>query len=269
MYLGIDIGGTKTLIATLDDYGVILNRVKYATPSHYSDFLKMLQDSDFINHDYRAIGIGAPGNIDRKHDLILNFGNLNWKRIHLHQDIERLFKAPVAVENDAKLAGLSEAMLVKGKFSRVLYITISTGIGFAFVDNCQIDTETGDNGGKSILFARNGKFVSWESYISGKAIVSRFGKMAKDIEDPKIWKLIAYDLSQGVMELIAIFEPEVIVFGGSVGNYFERYKNYLKTELERYQIPLIKLPLLKKAERPNDAVIYGCYDYARITFRHE
>jgi glucokinase len=97
----------------------------------------------------------------------------------------------------------------------------------------------------------------------------RYGKKAKDIHDVATWQKISRDLAQGLIELIAVTEPEVIVFGGSVGNYFERYKQQLQAELDRYHLPTLSLPQLRKAQRPEEAVVYGCYDIAKQTFGHE
>jgi glucokinase len=63
-------------------------------------------------------------------------------------------------------------------------------------------------------------------------------------------------------------QPEVIVIGGSVGTYFDRYSQLLKSEIESYQIPLIKLPALVEARRPEEAVVYGCYDLAKQVYPH-
>ncbi len=267
MYLGIDIGGSKVLIAKLNNAGVILSKTKLKTPEKYQDFLNLLKDSLYKNEDYWAAGVGAPGRINRQNGSVIAFGNLGWKNVNLGEDIEKIFKCPTIVENDAKMAALSEAMLLKDEFKKVLYITVSTGIGFAFINEGTIDQSVGDPGGKSLLIDKRNHYIPWEDYISGKAIVKRFGKMAKDIEDQKIWKNIAQDLSQGIIELIAIFEPDIIVFGGSVGNYFEKYQTFLEKALANYQIPLVKMPILQKAKRPEDAVLYGCYDLAKATFK--
>lgn len=45
MYLGIDVGGTKTLVASLDDSGVILAQQKFPTPQDYQEFLAELSPS--------------------------------------------------------------------------------------------------------------------------------------------------------------------------------------------------------------------------------
>jgi predicted NBD/HSP70 family sugar kinase len=114
-----------------------------------------------------------------------------------------------------------------------------------------------------MLLEHHGKMVTWESFASGKAIVKRFGKRAEDIHDAKTWKIISHDISLGLIDLIAVLQPEVIVFGGGVDIFFERFKEHLEDALKKYETPLTPIPPLIKAARPNEAVVYGCYDYAK------
>lgn len=266
MYVGVDIGGTKTLVAVLDDDGVITERLKFPTPPDYSIFLKQLADTvaSFTTKEFRAAGLAMPVTVfDRERGVAVSFGNLPWRNVPIHNDVEQILKCPVAIENDAKLGGLSEAMLLKDTYHKVLYVTVSTGIGYALVVNCQIDTSLGDGGGRTIMFEHGGKMVPWESYASGHAIVERYGKKAQDIIDEETWRRIVRDLSQGFLELIAIFEPDVIVVGGSVGTYFDRYGQFLSDELKKYDLPLVPIPPILGAQRAEEAVVYGCYDFAK------
>jgi glucokinase len=272
MYVGVDIGGTKTLLAVLNGHGEIRHSVRFPTSQSYDHFLLELKHSahHLPEHEFSAGGLGMPATqIDREHGRGIAFGNLAWRNVAIQHDIERIFNCPFMVENDAKLAGLSEAMLLKEEFERILYVTVSTGIGYALIVDGEIDTNIGDGGGKEILLPHHGRHVPWESFASGHAIVMRYGKKAKDIHDEATWHKISRDLAQGLIELIAVTEPEVIVFGGSVGNYFERYKQQLQAELDRYHLPTLSLPQLRKAQRPEEAVVYGCYDIAKQTFGHE
>lgn len=268
MYVGVDVGGTKTLLAALDDAGVIVEQVKFPTPQLYDDFLRQLREelAGLTTKDFRAGGIAIPGKLDRKHGRALSLGNLGWKNIAVQHDTEQLFGCPMVVENDAKLAGLSEAMLLKGKQRVVLYVTISTGIGTALVVDGMIDTNIGDGGGRTIMLEHKGKLMAWEDFASGRAIVERFGKRAADITDEKTWKIISHDLAKGLIHLIAITQPEAIVIGGGVGTYFERFKHLLEAELQQYKIPMIDLPKLVQAQRPETAVLYGCYDVAKQVY---
>lgn len=269
MYLGVDVGGTKTLIALLTDQGIIKESRKFPTPHSYHHFLLELAHSvAFLStHDFKAAGVGIPASrFDRASGIAFRFGNLPWKNIPIQHDLEKILHCPIVIENDAKLASLSEAMLLKDKYSRVLYITISTGIGYGLTVDGQIDTNIGDAGGHTLLLEHRGKLVKWESFASGKAIVERYGKRAQDIHDEKTWKSIVRDLKLGLLELIAVMQPEVIVVGGSVGIYFDRYKEFLADELKPYETPSNPIPDLIKAERPEEAVVYGCYDLAKATF---
>jgi glucokinase len=267
MYLGIDIGGTKTLAAVLDSHGVITQKNKFPTSPDYVEFLQQLQQviADFGPRTYKSAGIGMPAtDFDRKRGIGISFGNLPWQMVPIKADIAKMVDCPVVVENDAKLAGLSEAMLLK-QYSKVLYVTISTGIGTALIVDQRIDSNVGDAGGATLLLSYRGKLQPWEHFAAGSAIVRRFGKRAVDITDKATWQTIVHDWSRGFLELIAITEPDVIVIGGSVGSYFNRYHQLLVEELTKYETPLLRIPPIKQAQRPQEAVVFGCYDLIKQT----
>jgi len=269
MYIGVDVGGTKVLVAVLDAHGVMKESIRFPTPGNYHEFLDKLAENvaTFTTKEFHAAGVGIPVvDFDRHHQRAHSFGNLPWRDVDIQADVEKILHCPIVVENDAKLGALSEAMLLKNEFQRVLYVTVSTGIGLGLVVNGQIDDNIGDAGGRLIIIEHRGKHVSWESIASGKAIVKRFGKPARDINDAATWHTISRNLAIGLVELIALTEPEVIVFGGSVGTYFEKFKESLSYELKRYETPLLNFPVLRGAQRPEEAVIYGCYDLAKATY---
>ena len=269
MYLGIDIGGTKTLVATLHNNGIIDECVKFPTLSEYDKFLEKLTSTieGFTTKDFIAAGVGIPAVlIDRKRGEGLRFGNLPWHNASIEDDVKLLINCPVVVENDAKLAGLSESMLLKDDYKKVLYVTISTGIGFALVVNGVIDTSFGDGGGRTMLLEHDGKSLPWESFASGKAIVQQFGKRAAEITDAKTWRIISANLAEGLVDLIAIAQPEIIVLGGSVGVYYSRFAKFLNEDLKHFENALMPIPPIREAKRPEDAVVYGCYDLAKARY---
>lgn len=271
MYVGVDVGGTKTLVAVLDDSGQIVERDRFPTPKKYEDFLSRLDESlsHFMHHDFKAGGIGIPSTrIDRKHGIGRRFGNLTWRDVPIQADLEKLCGCPLVLENDAKMGALSESMLLKDKYQKVLYVTISTGIGYGLVNDHQIDSNVGDGGGRMILLEHHGRPTPWEDFAGGRAIAERFGKPASDIKDKKTWQIISHDLAKGFIHLIALMQPDVIVIGGSVGHYFERYHEPLQQAIAAYEIPLVKLPDLREAQRPDEAVVFGCYDLAKQVLGH-
>lgn len=269
MYVGVDIGGSKTLIAVLNDDGVIVEQIKFPTPENYDAFLNAVDKaiSDFSSKEFQAAGIAIPGIINRLEGVGTDFGNLSWHNVPVQADFEKLLSCPVVVENDANLAALSEAMLLK-QYEKVLYITISTGIGTGVAVKQAIDPVLADSEGGQMALEYKGKIVSWEDFASGRAIVERYGKQAKDIDDPAIWQRIAHDWALGFIELIALIQPDVIVIGGSVGTHFDKYSKPLQEALDVYHNPMVPIPPIRQAARPELAVMYGCYDLARSKYGH-
>lgn len=269
MYIGVDIGGTKTLVGCLDDHGAIQEQIKFPTPKDYKDFLKELATvvDKLSTHDFRAAGVAVPGKLDREHGRVIALGNLPWRNVPIQADIERIVHCPVIIENDAKLAALSEALLIK-KYSRVLYITVSTGIGTGVVQDGEISSALRDAESGSMWLEYNGKLTRWETFASGKAIVKKYGKQASEIHDATTWKAIAHNIAVGVIELIAVVQPDAIVFGGAVSDYFERFEPYLEKELTRFETPLTPTPHIFQAKRPEQAVVFGCYELAKKYYGH-
>lgn len=270
MYGAIDVGGTKTLLAVFNDTGEIIEQAKFPTPTDYPTFLNQLKKewSELHNHDVQALTVAMPGSIDREHGLVHAFGNLSWRDIAVHADVEKIVHCPVLLENDANLAGLSEALHLYPQYRKTLYVTISTGIGTGIIVDGVIDPAFADSEGGDIMIEHNGILQKWESFASGRAIVARYGKKASELDDPEAWKVIARDFAVGMLDLIAVIQPEVIVIGGGVGAHFDKFGDFLLAELKKYENPMLPIPPIKPAQHAEQAVIYGCYQLAKKTYGH-
>lgn len=261
MYLGVDIGGTKTLLGLFQKDGTLVEKIRFETPKTYHTFLSVFRSTyeALKHHNIDMVAVAAPGMIDRKTGTVEAFGNLPWKNVPLQKDIEHITTAPALIENDANLAGLSEANNIKKDFKRTLYITISTGIGTGIITSGIIDPEFADSEGGHMMLEHNGKLVAWEDFASGRAISQRFKKQASEITDQKTWTIIARDIARGILNLIAVTQPDVIIIGGGVGTHFAKFDELLKKQLEKYETPLTPIPPISRAKMPEDAVLYGCY----------
>lgn len=268
MYGAIDVGGTKTLLAVFDDTGDIIERFKFPTPQEYDQFLKELERAwnGLKNQNVAALTVAMPGMIDRDRGYVHAFGNLSWRDIPVISDVEKLVQCPVLLENDANLAGLSEALLLYPEYKKTLYITISTGIGTGIIVDGVIDPALADSEGGDIMISHNGTLQKWESFASGRAIVAKYGKKASELENPEDWRVIARDFAVGMLDLIAIVQPEVIVIGGGVGAHFVKYGEFLIAELHKYENPLLTIPPIKQAQHPEEAVLYGCFNLAKSSY---
>ena len=110
------------------------------------------------------------------------------------------------------------------------------------------------------MLEHDGVLTPWEHFASGKAIVAKYGKRASEIDDPAIWAAIVRDFSVGIIDVIAITEPEIVIIGGGVGAHFDRFGELLVRELKKYETPMMLIPPIRQAQRSEEAVIYGCYE---------
>lgn len=258
------------MLASFSSEGTVSEQLRFATPETYELFLKVFGENykKLQDDNFRAAAVAVPGRLNRKLGKALGYGTLPWKPAPIMVDLEKILNCPVMIENDAKLAGLSEAILIKNEFKVVLYVTIGTGIGTGIIVNGVIDPSFANSEGGQIWLDHNGERMQWEDFASGKAIVERFGKRASDIHDEKTWKIIAKDIASGLIDLIVTVQPDVIVLGGGVDTNYYDYISLLKDELKKYQTPLAPIPPIRKAKRPEGAVIYGCYEIAKAKYGH-
>ncbi len=265
MYVAVDIGGTKTLIAIFDVKGNIKNQLKFPTPPVYEDFLTTLANSftEMGIKKPKCAVVAVPGKVDRENGIVLAFGNLAWEDVPIQKEVEKMLHCPVRLENDANLAGLSEAILLKGKYKKVVYVTVSTGIGGVFVVDGTMEPNTLDAEMGHMLFEHEGKLMRWEEFASGKAIVAKFGKRASEIEDPSTWYIISRNVAIGLIDVIALYTPDAIVIGGGVGANLHKFLDRLLDELAIYENDLVKIPVIRQAARAEEAVVYGCYALAK------
>jgi predicted NBD/HSP70 family sugar kinase len=267
MYLGIDVGGTKTLFAVFNSEGQVLAEHKIKTPKDYQQFKAECAaaiSGELAKHQFSWACWAFPGLLDLKNGIGVAFGNENWRDVPLREDLAVMLPGTkVLMHNDAKLGGLSEAQLLKDKYHKVIYLTISTGIGGGVIINGVIDPAFEMFEPGSMQFEHDGRLQKWEDFASGKALFNRYGKLASEIEDDTIWKEFSGLIALGLEELLATVQPDVVVFGGGVGAHFEKFKDFLEEDLNAIKNPMVPVPPLLKAQRPEEAVIYGCYDYIK------
>ena len=89
---------------------------------------------------------------------------------------------------------------------------------------------------------------------------------AADIRSKRAWNKIVKNMSKGFLVFIPVLQPDIIIIGGSIGTYFDRYADELKTVLKRNLPPYIPVPKIVQAKHPEQAVVYGGYYHALDTF---
>ena len=264
MIVAVDTGGTKTLVASFNKDGVLGPRIEFPTPKQTTEYIKTLRSTITENYTGQlvdAIVVAIPGIV--KNGVAIWCNNLGWKNFDVASALAGVLgKTPIFIENDANLAGLSETRFLKTAPSQSLYVTISTGIGTGIITNGRIDPGLRYSEGGRALIEFDGVVREWESFASGQAIYKTYGKHARDITSKQIWYQIADRISRGFLALIPILQPDVIIIGGSIGTYFDKFGKQLEGLLKEKLPPHIPCPKFMQAKYPELAVIYGCYYYA-------
>ncbi len=263
MLVAVDTGGTKTLVATYTRSGRITAEVKFPTPRDPADYMELLSTTitDMTDgKDIDAIAVAVPG--QTKKGIAIICVNLGWHNVPITAPLKKLFKCPVYLENDANLAGLAEAHALPKKYDNVLYVTISTGIGMGLIIDHTIHPALSITEPGHMVLEYDGKLRKWEDFASGRAIRATYDSYARDIKDRHVWNQIADKISRGFLVLVPAVKPDVIIIGGSIGTYFDKYEKQLQHILTRRLSPEFLPVDLRRAVHPEQAVIYGCYYFA-------
>ena len=251
MYLSIDIGGTKTLIALFSRRGRVLRRKKFRTAQGYRTFVSDLTEniSSFKRFKIKAVVVAVPGVVQKNYSV--SFGNRKWADIDLITPIKSVFDCPVYFENDANLATLFESYRLPGK---TVFLTFSTGIGGGIAEKNRILPESSRMEPGHVKYSYNGKTMEWEDIAAASAIENAYHvEWATNLRGQVIMKDIAARIALGLPDIINQYSPDRIILGGPMGKIFKLYSKYLPELGVKYQRP----------KRPNESVIYGCYLYAK------
>ncbi len=268
-----------------------------------SDIDRLLRESNLNLHQLCAISIAAAGIIDIKNGIITEAPNLpGWRNMPLKSVVEDKCKIKTFLMNDADAAALGEHRFGAGKgLSNLILLTLGTGIGGGIILNGRLYLGSSGSAaeiGHMVIEASGpkcncGKNGCLEALVSGTAIA---GEVIKRINEGSRSSLIemvegkieeitaanvylaaingdslaldviaraAYYLGIGVVNLVNIFNPEMIVIGGSVARMgdllLEPVRRILK---EKAFLLLSKSVKIAPAQLGNDAGIFGAAVFA-------
>ena len=191
--LGIDLGGTNSRCAVVDNTGKVLLNKRVATPENggfdaVSDTLAQLvedtvADSGRDKSEFIGTCAACPGIVNSEKGIVYDTPNLQLKDVPLGTRLTEQTGIKTILENDANAAGYGEffAGVAKG-CSTMLMLTIGTGIGGAIVLNNKlwkgIDGLAGEIG--HLIVENNGRPCGCggkgciETYASAASIRRRF-----------------------------------------------------------------------------------------------
>ena len=243
----------------------------------------LLKKYDYEIDDISKIGIAAPGNPTKK--AIRNLVNLKIKYFEIGTILEKKYNAKVYIKNDGKCSGLAEKEFGKlKKYSDCIFLCIGTGVGSAVFMNDELLEPKMNSGfelGHMIIDKKGpkcncGNKGCFETYVSmkrfKKEVIKKF-KLDSNIESEVVQQYIRKNIEKeevsqfidnyienlaiGISNIIKIFEPEAICFGGSFLYYSDIFLPKLEEKLEKYLFNKDTKCKLLCTKFKNDAGIIG------------
>lgn len=272
IHIGIDIGGTKMMAAAVNAEMQILRRCKENTPESLQDGLNQLHAMIAeVAQDQEILGIGMAigGPIDLAAGTVSPLNQKEWRDVPLKRIIEERYGCPFHYGVDTDIAAIAEYYIAGLDVERFLYVTISTGVGGGFLLGGKvyqgtqgIHPEVGHQGVNARVkypdraLCGCGNTDCLEALVSGSGIQRVYGKPPQDL-DPDEWDEVAYNLSQGLRNMIMPLAPDLIVLGGGVTTgggqcFLGQTMAYLK----RY-LTLAILPEIRVSELGYDTALLG------------
>ncbi len=145
LWIGVDIGGTKTAVVLCSRPPTILQRVAFQTlPERGADHAltqirqtihQMIQTHGLQAGQIGAIGVSCGGPLDRKRGVIQSPPNLpTWTGVPIVDVLKHEFKVECRLENDANAGALAEHRFGAGQgVQNMIFLTMGTGLGAGII----------------------------------------------------------------------------------------------------------------------------------------
>ncbi len=269
MYLLFDLGKTN-LRVTISRSGTKLDAVcTMPSPSTFKHAAAMIYASacELSAEKPRMVcgGIGAP--------LVSNSGRVAWNRPlwrdgSLTDRLRKLLRVPVITENDANLAGLGEAVYGAGKNHAVVaYLTVSSGVGGTRIVNKIIDVQSSSfEPGAQIVFSGS-RPATLEELIGGLPFEKRYRKKPYEVQSEAVWNRAANVLACGIVNIVALWSPDIVVIGGSMMKHPGISIAQVKAEFSRSWTRSTRKPMIVPARLGDDSGLYGALAHIRNAMR--
>lgn len=252
--IGVDVGKRRTVIATGDLAGRVLEREEFATDRHFDKTIREIVDRArrLIRESKRisaieGIGVSLPGLVN---PVTGEFKTAYFKPYDLSISGELMAGTglPVTVDNDANAVALAELWFGRPEIRGVrdfIMVLVEEGIGTGIVFDGQVYRGEGGAAGEfghmtigmdAPVACACGSRGCWESFSSGRAALARYAKLSCDSNGTRsnnfgrlvdlalqgegaarvALKETAEYLGVGIANLIKGLAPGVVIVGGPI-----------------------------------------------------
>ena len=272
VFIGLDIGGTKLIAAAADEHGHIIKRERAATPLPLEKGLALLDEMiAAVSEGAPIAGMGAAagGPLNWETGVISPLHQPEWRNIALKARMEAKYGCRFSVDVDTNVAALAEHHHAADKPSKLLYLTISTGMGGGLVVNGEIyrgmNGEHPEVGHQSVPYrvadhrtvaCSCGSNGCLEALVSGNGIRRLYRKPPEELTASE-WEEVAWNFGQGLRNLAVIYLPDVIVLGGGVAFGARESLLLPATEIMRDHLKIVPHPRVMTSELGEHNVLSG------------
>lgn len=233
MTIGVDLGGTNIRAGIRSGDAVTgFRQVTLRDKDSLDSTLQQLKDliRPLVSSEIESIGVAVPSVVDAVQGVVYNVVNIpSWERVELKAILEAEFGLPAAVENDANCFALGEYYHGKAKgLQNVIGVTLGTGVGAGLILDGKI--YRGSNGGAGEVGYLNYRNRDFEFYGGSFFFAEVHGTNALDLYNEavagspnalRIWEVYGMHIGNLVKSLVYAYDPDAIVFGGSITNAFD------------------------------------------------
>jgi len=305
MLIGVDVGGTNLRVGVVDGHDILWER-RYA--ADYSGLCGRLPRAQALQAildslhaafeealaqypDVTAIGIGFPGFIDPKTQVIASSPNLpGLTNIDLATPLAHRLGCPVMVENDALAAAYGEYALCSGYApGGLIYIGLGTGVGGGLI--VKGSPYTGEHGVAMeighLIVEPNGRLCGCgncgclERYASASGVVLSYEEftgrhqdaavIAKHAEQNDRHALQAYEtagacLAQALAHIVKVVDVGRVVIGGGMSHAWRLMEPAFRQRFEHDLIPVLRGKVDVEITRADDRA--GILGAALLAAKH-
>lgn len=285
--IALDLGGTQTRAALVDEKGNVSNRVSLPTPAQdggdaiVAQLAKAAGQASEGAHHVIGVGLSSPGPLDTEQGTTIHLPTIKGMTNYpIRAALEDKLKRKVVLENDGIAAAIGEWKHGSGRdFRSIVYVTVSTGIGGGvIVDNHVLRGRMGMAGhighmaiDPDGLRCGCGSIGCWEAYAAGPGFAKRASHaLGKTVQPTEVFAM-AHDgnviaqqqvneqarlLGIGITSLLHLFSPDIVIIGGGLSNAFDQLRPGIDAYVQANAIASFKdVPVVKAALGGNSGLI--------------
>lgn len=280
VFLAVDIGGTKMEVGLADGAGLVLDRVRTATPEAtdpevLNDALRRIIE-EVLSHSTLVpsiCGVGCGGPMESGGRTVSPLNIPGWRGFPLRRRLERYLGLPVVVDNDAKALALGEGWIgaARGE-SNYLAMVVSTGVGGGVVLDGRLLDGSGGNAGHigHLVVEPLGRMCvcggqgCLEAEVSGTAIAAITGHPASEA-DIVMRRRCGTLVGRAVASVANLLDLQLAVVAGSVAlGYGEEFFAAAQDEIDlRCGLDFARSTRIERAGLGADGPLVGAAAVAR------